>query len=118
MKKLIYLASAALLLSCKTQAVREITLKDIARHESALIIDVRTPEEYANGHVAKSVNIPLDVIAESTAQLESYTYLVVVCRSGKRSAQAKKILEEKGFTRVYDGGGWESFDKLTKKQKK
>ncbi|MDR0757644.1 MAG: rhodanese-like domain-containing protein [Tannerella sp.] len=116
MKKLVYLASAAaLLFSCKTQIGREATLRDIARRETTLIIDVRTPEEYLSGHVEKSVNIPLDVIAESTSQFESGMYMIVVCRSGKRSAQAKKTLEEKGFAHVYDGGGWEAFDKLIKK---
>jgi rhodanese-related sulfurtransferase len=115
MKKLVYLASAALLFSCKVQTGGQTALKDIARYDSTLIIDVRTPEEYSNGHIEKSVNIPLDVIAKSTEQLKSYTYLIVVCRSGKRSEQAKKILEEMGFTRVYNGGGWESFDKLIKK---
>jgi rhodanese-related sulfurtransferase len=102
-----------MLFPCKGQSNNGLkALKDIAGLDSTLIIDVRTPKEYQGGHIEKSVNIPLDVIADSTEQVKSYASLIVVCRSGKRSAAAKKILEEKGFTNVYDGGAWDALDKL------
>ncbi|MDR1331645.1 MAG: rhodanese-like domain-containing protein [Tannerella sp.] len=110
MKKLVYLATFALLFSCRGQFPRQNRLRELVRHESTLIVDVRTPEEFGEGHIGNSVNIPLDVISEHVERLKPYASLIVVCRSGRRSAQAKTVLEEKDFTNVYDGGGWKEFE--------
>ncbi len=75
----------------------------------AIIIDVRTPQEYDNGHIRQSRNIPL---AEMPHRLKSFsdkdkTY-IVVCASGMRSASAKSIMKRNGYQNVYNGGGWQS----------
>ena len=68
----------------------------------AVLLDVRTPEEYAAGHVPGSLNIPLDRI--SGARLEKGAPLFVYCRSGARSGQACAILRQRGFEAANIGG--------------
>ena len=68
----------------------------------AVLLDVRTPEEYAAGHVPGSRNIPLDRI--SGARLDKGAPLFVYCRSGARSGQACAILTRRGFEAVNIGG--------------
>ena len=76
--------------------------------KGALIVDVRTPEEFKEGHTEGCLNIPLDKIREAMAWLQKDVPTVVVCASGSRSAKAKEILEENGFEKVYNGGSWDS----------
>lgn len=82
-------------------------LKDfIAR--GAVIIDVRTHEEFASGHIKGAKNIPLQVISGKLAEIIKLNKPVIVCcRSGMRSAQAESILKAQGVE-VINGGGWES----------
>ncbi len=74
--------------------------------DNGVIIDVRTKEEFDEGHIDGSVNIPLDEIDESFKELYNKdTQIFVYCRSGVRSSDAKSILDSLGFTNVYDAGG-------------
>jgi phage shock protein E len=82
-------------------------LKNIIEN-GALIVDVRTAEEYKEGHIEGSLNIPLDEIGKAMAWLQKDVPTVVVCTSGGRSAQALIILKTNGFEKVYNGGGWNS----------
>ena len=68
----------------------------------ALLLDVRTPEEYAAGHVPGSRNIPLDRVGK--AELDREAPLFVYCRSGARSGQACSILRERGYDATNIGG--------------
>ncbi|MDX2140203.1 MAG: rhodanese-like domain-containing protein [Chloroflexota bacterium] len=72
---------------------------------SHILVDVRTPEEYAEGHIAGSVNIPLQGLENRLSEFPTDRPIVVYCRSGNRSAQAATILQGAGFTPVYDLGG-------------
>lgn len=74
-----------------------------------IIVDVRTKEEFRDGHIEKSINIPLDRVSGEAGKLREYEHVVVVCASGVRSAQATSILVGKGLKNVFDGGGWQSF---------
>ena len=81
----------------------------VAEYETnvgAVLLDVRTAEEYNDGHIDGSINIPLDKISsvENTVKDKS-TPLFVHCRSGARSAQATSILKRMGYTNVEDIGG-------------
>ncbi len=76
-------------------------------NEGAFLVDVRTPDEFAEGHVKGSINIPLDTIPNQMAQFKSKQHIVVFCRSGGRSSQAKTLLEQNGFTNVINGGTWD-----------
>lgn len=77
----------------------------------AVIIDVRTPQEYAAGHVEGALNIPHDRIAEgigTVKRLKKDQPVLVYCRSGRRSALARQALEKEGYRNVLDGGGIET----------
>jgi phage shock protein E len=74
----------------------------------AIIIDVRTYEEFAGGHIKNSENIPLQVIESKINDIKKLNKPVIVCcKSGMRSAQAHSILNRNGIE-VMNGGGWQS----------
>ena len=75
--------------------------------ENTHLIDVRTIEEYQGGHVSGALNLPLDGIEEAilAAVPEKSDVVIVYCRSGNRSAQASKILEDLGYKVILDAGG-------------
>lgn len=70
-----------------------------------LLIDVRTTEEFASGYINGAVNIPIDSIANRLSEIPKDQPVVLYCRSGNRSAQAARILENAGYTNIYDLGG-------------
>jgi rhodanese-related sulfurtransferase len=72
----------------------------------ATIIDVRTPEEFRMGHVAGSVNIPLQEILSRVDEIRSMEApLVLCCASGNRSGMATSLLQREGVD-CSNGGGW------------
>ena len=68
--------------------------------QGATFLDVRTPEEWAQGHIAGSTLIPLDELQDRLSELPRDRDMVVVCRSGVRSKEGVSILQKAGFTRV------------------
>lgn len=76
------------------------------RTAGATVVDVRSPAEFAGGHVAGSLNIPLSSLADAPLAVAPDRWLIVCCASGTRSAVAKGILRRRGFTRVINGGSW------------
>jgi len=84
-----------------------VDLKALIAH-GAVIVDVRTPGEFASGHIKGSVNIPVDVIGGQVAKIKAINKPVItVCRSGARSASAEGILKKAGIE-AYNGGPWNS----------
>ena len=77
------------------------------------LVDVRTPGEFAQGHPKGSVNIPLDKVAANLSKFKGKKDIIVFCRSGNRSSQAKCILDSQGITNIIDGGPWESVAQYT-----
>lgn len=73
----------------------------------AFMVDVRTPIEFAVDSVPGAVNIPLDKILHRLSKFKGKDGIVVFCKSGARSAQAKDILEQSGFENVINGGSWQ-----------
>ncbi|TIC82888.1 rhodanese-like domain-containing protein [Nocardioides sp. GY 10127] len=73
----------------------------------ATVVDVRTPEEYAAGHVEGAVNIDVSAstFSDAIAALDPEAAYVVYCRSGSRAAAAQEAMEAAGFTDVLNGGG-------------
>ena len=71
-----------------------------------VIIDVRTPQEFATGSIEGAVNLPLKGLPDSLLNegIELDEEVVVYCRSGRRSAEAKTLLKAAGFELVFDGG--------------
>lgn len=77
-----------------------------ALQRGAVIVDVRTPSEFGQGHVVGSKNIPLDEIKRKAETIRKWNKPVItVCRSGARSAAAKGVLQAAGVE-VYNGGAW------------
>lgn len=78
--------------------------------DGALVIDVRSAEEYSDGHIDGAINIPhteIDRIAELIGD-DLARPVVVYCRSGNRSGQAEAALRKRGYTGVFNGTGLEA----------
>lgn len=72
----------------------------------AIVLDVRTQEEFDQGHIPGAVCLPNEEIqADTPLPFEKDTELLVYCRSGRRSAEAAEKLRDLGFTNVFDFGG-------------
>lgn len=85
-------------------AVNEIKPQDALPKTQAAyaqFIDVRTPEEYAAGHAARSVNIPLNELPSKLERIEKNEPVYVICESGRRSKEASDILVKNGFNWVF-----------------
>ena len=81
-------------------------LKEYAEKENAVLLDVRTPQEYREGHIPGSKNVPLQTIDQVTSIVENKdTALYVYCHSGARSRQATAMLQHIGYTNVQNIGG-------------
>ena len=81
-------------------------LKEYAETENAVLLDVRTPREYREGHIPGSKNVPLQTIDKVASVAENKdTVLFVYCYSGARSRQAAATLQHMGYTNVTDIGG-------------
>lgn len=94
------------------QETQAITKVDPATAESLVkqgvtVLDVRTPEEYATGHIAGAVNVNWEGadFAAQVKQLDPAKPVLVYCHSGNRSGQAVQVMEQEGFQRIFDLGG-------------
>ena len=81
-------------------------VKEYQNTSGAVLLDVRTPEEYRSGHIPGSRNLPLQTIDRISAVVENKdTSLYVYCQSGTRSRQAAGMLKQMGYTNVNNIGG-------------
>ncbi len=88
----------------------QVDLKGIYER-GAIILDVRSPEEYRTGHIKGSVNIPLDLLKTKIPDLQKKNRPVITCcRSGARSGMAKTLIASVGLE-VYNGGSWDNLEK-------
>ncbi|MFN3200930.1 MAG: rhodanese-like domain-containing protein [Bradymonadia bacterium] len=86
---------------------KSVTVDDILKQDRPLLIDVRTPGEYARGHVPGSVNVPLNQIQEAASVLPSKdTPAIIFCAVGGRASRAIKALQKQGYTGLVNGGGF------------
>ncbi len=105
------LAMLAVPAAAQTAQYRQITpeaaKKMLAEDKSAVLVDVRTPEEYAAGRIPGSVLIPDYDLAANAAKLlpDKNKPVIVYCRSGNRSRGSAQTLLKLGYTDVYDLGG-------------
>jgi len=72
---------------------------------TGVIIDVREPAEFANGHVETAINIPVSKMRHGTGldDIPKDAQIITYCRTGNRSGNAKEILTSRGFTNVING---------------
>ena len=84
-----------------TPMTQEQLLEHQAKHADHLfVLDVRTPAEYAEGHVPGAVNVPHDQLASRLAEVPKDKDVVLYCRSGRRTALAAEVLASHGYTRL------------------
>lgn len=90
----------------KGDAIKKI-VEDKKEKENYMIVDVRSPEEYAAGHINFAINMPIDTFKDNLSRIEDWKdkNVIVYCNSGKKSGEAADILVSDGFTKVYNGEG-------------
>lgn len=82
-------------------------------NEDPLLLDVRTQQEYQQGHIASATNIPLGLVDTriSDIQNKKSSPVILICQSGNRSMQAARILKKHGFEKIFNlsggMGGWQ-----------
>jgi rhodanese-related sulfurtransferase len=88
--------------ACGPNTFKNVSVKDLADASEAnkVVLDVREGWEYAEGHVAGAILIPLGELERRSNELSKDDTLYVICRSGNRSQQASDILAKKGFKNV------------------
>jgi len=85
-------------------------IQELINDSQTTIVDVRTEEEFSEGNVNGSINIPLNEVTDRMEELKQMQPLVLCCLSGGRSGQATAFLQAQGCDQVYNGGGWEMVD--------
>ena len=84
------------------------TFMKVAKQKNVIVIDVRRPDEFAGGHIARAINLDFEagVLASKFPKLKKTATYAIYCHSGRRSALALAAMQAAGFTRVYnlDGG--------------
>ena len=116
MKKILPLLFSALAFTACGSASSELSFQQIsmdaaitqmAEEDNFILLDVRTPEEFADGHIPGAINIPNESIGENdiTELPDKEQRIYVYCRSGNRSKQASAKLVNLGYTNVVEIGG-------------
>ena len=83
--------------------------------EGAVIVDVRSENEFLTGNIEGSLNIPLHDMLNNLEQLnDKEQQIITCCASGIRSATAKQLLRTKGYKKIVNGGGWNSLNNKIK----
>ena len=95
----------------KTNEIRHVSMNDIVKimeeNKDYVIVDVRTPDEYAEGHIPNAINIQNETINETVYnKLKDKNQLILIyCRSGSRSRQAAYKMQKLGYTNIVEFGG-------------
>lgn len=100
----------------KYQTITPDEVRTLTTDLNVAIVDVRTIQEYASGHIENAMNIPLDKIStiEDTIQ-DKNKKIIVYCKTGVRSKEASEKLLKMGYTNVYDMKGLDSWEYELKK---
>ena len=112
MKRILLLIGCILLLGgCVNNMNNTNNLDKIIEDNNYIIVDVRTKEEYDEGHLKDALNIPYDEIEENI--FDKTKTILVYCKSGARSKKAYDSLTRMGYT-AYDLGAYDKIDKFEK----
>ena len=82
----------------------------VLKEEGAVLLDVRTVQEYSRGHISGFINIPLDELREHIHEIEKGKPVYLICQSGLRSYIASRILEGYGYETYNFSGGFRYYD--------
>jgi rhodanese-related sulfurtransferase len=111
MKRLSYFLAlflVVLLTACSTGGYKNVSseeAKQLIDSNEVVVLDVRTPEEYEEGHIPNSILVPVQELEFRLNELGKEENYLVVCRSGNRSTQASEILINNKFTNIYNMTG-------------
>ena len=116
-----FILSLMLLSSCGTHVGSENSYRRISMDEAVkmmkneknyIILDVRRPDEYAEGHIPGAINVPNEEIgtAEISELPDKSQLILVYCRSGRRSKEAAEKLEKLGYTNIVEFGGIQDYE--------
>ncbi len=75
--------------------------------QGALLVDVRTPQEFTQKHIDGAVNYPVQAVETAFDHIDKDTLIVLYCRSGRRSGAAFEFLQKAGYTQLHNAGGLE-----------
>jgi rhodanese-related sulfurtransferase len=81
-----------------------------ARMDELQVIDVREPDEWRAGHVEGAAHVPVDEVAHRLTELDPDATIVMICRSGARSAEMADLLREHGYDAHNMSGGMQAWD--------
>lgn len=119
MKNVLLIVAVTILSSCNAQKPEDVelitieTLKARAIDKDVQLIDVRTPGEYAKGHINDAINIDianLENFKAEVSKLEKAQPIYIYCHRGGRSNNASKVLQALGFEIIYYfSGGWKAW---------
>ncbi len=104
------MTTAFILGSCDTgykQISQDEAMKIMEEETGYLIVDVRRPDEFAEGHIEGAINVPNEEIADEMPEKlpDKDQLLLVYCRTGRRSKEAAEKLAKIGYTNIYEIGG-------------
>lgn len=105
----LFVALVLMLNSCKIHSsatLPDTNIKEVVNSADVVLVDVRIPEQYAEGTAKNAVNIPLAELSEKTESLKGKK-VVVFCNKGIQADQAMEILKKKGIE-AYDGTTWKN----------
>jgi phage shock protein E len=91
-------------------------IEELIQENEGTIVDVRTREEFAGGHVVGSTNIPLQELEQHAEVIQTLPQpLILCCASGGRSGMAQTVLSQKGIE-CYNAGGWTAVNYIKAQQ--
>ena len=102
---LMALVAALILQRVITKIIAQRKIPELLK-AGAVIVDVRSPDEFSAGNAAGSLNIPLGDLEQGTRNLDPNRWIIVCCASGTRSGIARRWLLSHGFHHVLNGGSW------------
>ena len=118
---LLFVLSLMLLSSCgnagsSSSGYRQISMDEAVKmmkdEKNYIILDVRRPDEFAEGHIPGAINVPNEEIGTAEiAELPNKSQLILVyCRSGRRSKEASEKLVKLGYTNIVEFGGIQDYE--------
>lgn len=121
-----FTALAVLVMSENRKAGQSVTTSEATRlmnHNEALVVDIREQKEYAEGHIAGALNVPMSTFEKRASELEKHKDkpVIIVCKMGSTAGSVAKSLKKRGFAQVVRMAGgmmeWNSSGLPTKKGK-
>lgn len=88
-------------------------VENLPRDGSVILLDARTPGEYARGHIEGFINIPVDELRDRISELDKKKKVYIICQSGLRSYIAYRILAQEGFDCRNFSGGFQLYETVT-----